>query len=93
MNVGATSPERVPLPTQREGSSALLRQEREISRSVRALESPCQNICHLNVVTGLCDGCGRTGAEIAAWINLAPEQRRAIMTVLPQRMKRAAAAE
>jgi uncharacterized protein len=50
------------------------------------LESPCKNICHLDAVTGFCDGCGRTGLEIASWINLTPAERRVIMAALDQRM-------
>jgi uncharacterized protein len=53
------------------------------------LETPCKNLCHLDAITGWCDGCGRTGAEIASWINLTPAERRAIMATLPQRMIRA----
>ena len=51
------------------------------------LETPCVEICHLDAVTGLCDGCGRTGSEIAAWQQMTPDQRRAIMDVLPARLK------
>ncbi len=50
------------------------------------MESPCQNLCHLDEITGWCDGCGRTGAEIASWIKFSPVERRAIMATLPQRM-------
>jgi predicted Fe-S protein YdhL (DUF1289 family) len=28
---------------------------------------------------GLCDGCGRTMDEIAAWLQLSPAQRRVVM--------------
>lgn len=51
-----------------------------------SLDTPCIDICHLNALTGHCEGCGRTGAEIANWLNLTPSQRRAIMAVLPQRL-------
>jgi len=52
------------------------------------LETPCVNICLLDNTTGLCVGCGRTGAEIAAWASMTPERRRAIMETLPQRLER-----
>jgi uncharacterized protein len=55
------------------------------------METPCINICHLDAVTGLCDGCGRTGAEIAAWASLTPARRREIMRELPERLMRPAA--
>ena len=37
--------------------------------------------------TGYCFGCGRTREEIAAWIDLTPEQRRTIMAGLPARLE------
>lgn len=47
--------------------------------------SPCVGICALDA-EGYCEGCFRTGAEIAAWRGLSDEQRRHIMfEVLPQR--------
>jgi uncharacterized protein len=49
------------------------------------VESPCKNICHLNTVTGLCEGCGRSRAEIGNWMNFTPAERRAIMAELPSR--------
>jgi predicted Fe-S protein YdhL (DUF1289 family) len=37
--------------------------------------------------TGYCFGCGRTRDEIAGWIGMTPEQRRAIMDGLPARLE------
>jgi len=37
--------------------------------------------------TGYCFGCGRTRDEIAAWIEMTPEQRRTIMAGLPARLE------
>ena len=51
------------------------------------MDSPCQNICHLNPQTHHCDGCGRTGDEIANWIRLTPCERRKIMDALPDRLR------
>lgn len=51
------------------------------------IESPCRRVCVLDPVTDLCIGCGRTRAEIAAWRNLAPDQRRAVMAHLPDRLR------
>lgn len=50
------------------------------------IETPCIQTCVLDPVTGLCIGCGRTGAEIGGWIGMTPEARRAVMDVLPQRL-------
>ncbi|MGH7516954.1 MAG: DUF1289 domain-containing protein [Gemmatimonadales bacterium] len=41
--------------------------------------SPCRQTCRVGP-DGLCDGCGRTVDEIAAWLWLTASQRRAIMT-------------
>lgn len=49
--------------------------------------SPCNRICVVDGVTGLCFGCGRTLPEIAKWGGLSEEQRLAIMAGLAERMK------
>ena len=47
--------------------------------------SPCIGICRLGA-DGLCEGCHRTGNEIASWLHYSDEQRRRLMNeVLPQR--------
>ncbi len=49
------------------------------------IPSPCTGVCTLGE-DGLCRGCLRTGAEIAAWAALDDEDRRRIMDdVLPAR--------
>ncbi|MFO1106243.1 MAG: DUF1289 domain-containing protein [Amaricoccus sp.] len=50
-----------------------------------AVESPCIKVCVIHPASGLCLGCYRTAAEIAAWPTLAPEARRALMAALPAR--------
>lgn len=51
----------------------------------RAVLSPCIGVCTM-ADDGLCDGCHRTGNEIAAWIQMSDDQRLHLMeTVLPQR--------
>lgn len=42
----------------------------------------------LDDVSGLCIGCGRSGDEIARWVQLSPAERRAIMDALPERLER-----
>ncbi len=42
----------------------------------------------LDQMSGLCIGCGRSGDEIANWVNLSPTERRAIMAALPERLQR-----
>lgn len=47
--------------------------------------SPCIGVCILGD-DGLCEGCLRTGSEIAAWGNLADSERKRVMVeVLPAR--------
>jgi predicted Fe-S protein YdhL (DUF1289 family) len=50
------------------------------------LETPCVDICEIDAPSGLCKGCGRTIDEIAGWSQMNPEERRAIMAILPARL-------
>jgi uncharacterized protein len=50
--------------------------------------TPCIKVCLLDPETGLCEGCGRTRAEIARWLSLTEEERLRIMAELPARMRR-----
>ena len=43
------------------------------------IESPCILVCSIDMKTGYCFGCGRTRDEIAGWIDMTPETRRAVM--------------
>ena len=51
------------------------------------IESPCVKICVIHPEARVCLGCYRTSDEIAAWSQLSPEDRRAIMATLPDRTK------
>lgn len=50
------------------------------------MDSPCVNICMIDDLSGLCVGCGRSGDEIAGWIDMSPTERRSIMAALPGRL-------
>jgi predicted Fe-S protein YdhL (DUF1289 family) len=50
------------------------------------METPCIKTCVVDPVTGFCIGCGRTAAEIGSWLGMRPDQRRAIMDTLPERL-------
>lgn len=50
-----------------------------------SIETPCVKLCMLHPETGLCVGCARTGAEIAAWARMTPAERRVVMDDLPNR--------
>ena len=52
------------------------------------VSSPCTSICVIDPPTGLCAGCYRTLDEIAGWIALTAEQRRALLAELPLRRAR-----
>lgn len=51
------------------------------------IESPCNLICSIDIETGYCYGCGRTGGEITAWVNYTSQQRRDIMDILSTRLE------
>jgi predicted Fe-S protein YdhL (DUF1289 family) len=51
----------------------------------KAILSPCIGICRLGV-DGLCEGCLRSGDEIARWMSMSDEERaRLTFEVLPKR--------
>ena len=52
------------------------------------METPCVNICVLDDAAGICIGCGRSGDEIARWVQMSPAERRTVMDTLPERLKR-----
>ena len=59
-----------------------------MTASARAILSPCIGICRLDT-EGLCEGCHRTGAEIAAWRQMSDDERLRFMdVVLPEREAR-----
>jgi predicted Fe-S protein YdhL (DUF1289 family) len=49
------------------------------------LESPCIRLCRIDPRSGLCQGCARTLAEIAGWLGMTGEERRAVLADLPRR--------
>lgn len=56
-----------------------------MSMTSRAILSPCIGICQL-AADGLCEGCHRSGNEIAQWSQMSDEQRRRFMDeILPER--------
>jgi uncharacterized protein len=51
----------------------------------KAMLSPCVGICQMSVA-GLCEGCLRTGFEIANWTKFTDAERAHVMDVLlPER--------
>ena len=47
--------------------------------------SPCISVCRINQQSRLCEGCRRSMAEIAAWLEYSDDQKRAIIAELPSR--------
>lgn len=50
------------------------------------VSTPCIKHCVIDRGTGLCEGCGRTLAEIAGWGGMSEAERLAVMAVLPERL-------
>jgi predicted Fe-S protein YdhL (DUF1289 family) len=52
------------------------------------IASPCIDVCRMSEVTGYCEGCRRSIAEIAGWSGYTNEQKRAVLARLPERGRR-----
>lgn len=50
-------------------------------------ESPCILVCSIDRKTGYCFGCGRTGDEIANWLNFSPVERQSVNDLLAARLE------
>lgn len=48
--------------------------------------SPCISICRMSASSGLCEGCFRTGDEIAVWSSAGNDGKRALWKLIEQRM-------
>ena len=57
------------------------------------IESPCINICTLDVRSGICLGCSRTIDEIARWTAMNAAERTRVMRQLPTRLPASEAAQ
>ena len=47
--------------------------------------SPCVSICTLDATGDYCTGCFRTLDEIGHWARFSPDEKRAVIAVLPVR--------
>jgi hypothetical protein len=52
------------------------------------IATPCVKVCIVDGESGLCLGCCRTLAEVAAWTRFSDAERAAIMAGLPERRSR-----
>ncbi|MGU9979109.1 DUF1289 domain-containing protein [Phreatobacter sp. HK31-P] len=57
-----------------------------VAHRATAIESPCIRLCRMHPRHGLCEGCGRTLAEIGGWLSMSAGQRCTIMAALPGRL-------
>jgi predicted Fe-S protein YdhL (DUF1289 family) len=49
------------------------------------VRSPCNNVCRMDPVTGLCEGCLRSLDEIARWAQTTNDDRRQILAWVEKR--------
>ena len=54
---------------------------------IPAIKTPCEKICIVDDMSGLCRGCGRGMAEIECWATLSDDERSRIMGELPRRLE------
>ncbi len=47
--------------------------------------SPCVDVCRMNAVSGLCEGCYRSIDEIASWSIYSAAEKRRVLAQLPAR--------
>ena len=52
------------------------------------VESPCVKVCVVHPTERLCVGCLRSIDEIARWSRMTPDERREVMSDLPDRAPR-----
>ena len=57
-----------------------------MTRRAKRAQSPCVDVCRLDPRTGWCLGCGRTAAEIGAWVKLSPFRRKRLERELARRV-------
>ncbi|WP_294269690.1 DUF1289 domain-containing protein [Propionivibrio sp.] len=53
--------------------------------AVAAPESPCIDVCQMDEVSGLCQGCFRTLEEISGWSRAALDKRLSILAAVERR--------
>jgi predicted Fe-S protein YdhL (DUF1289 family) len=50
-----------------------------------SVASPCNSVCIVDPVSGLCGGCFRTLQEIAGWIDFSAAEKRSVIAALDAR--------
>jgi len=54
---------------------------------IPAIKTPCEKICIVDDMSGLCRGCGRGMTEIERWAAFSDSERSRIMSELPRRLE------
>jgi len=50
------------------------------------VDSPCIKVCVVDLDSEHCIGCGRSRGEIAGWVALSTQEKRNVVSQLPQRL-------
>jgi len=60
----------------------------DTDRPVDVLPSPCISVCQMDPQDGVCVGCYRTRAEIAAWRSMSQDDQLVLLDILQDRRAR-----
>jgi predicted Fe-S protein YdhL (DUF1289 family) len=50
------------------------------------ITTPCVNFCWIEPGEDICEGCGRTRAEVAQWCFITEDERRTLMPAVKERL-------
>ena len=64
----------------------LVRQRAPVHGMTPDVASPCISVCRMSATSGLCEGCFRTGDEIAGWSSASSDGKQALWKIIEQRM-------
>jgi prolyl-tRNA editing enzyme YbaK/EbsC (Cys-tRNA(Pro) deacylase)/predicted Fe-S protein YdhL (DUF1289 family) len=70
----------------RQDAITLVAARARLMASTGEILSPCISVCRMNAATAMCEGCFRTGDEIAAWGNASDDAKLAIWARIEERM-------
>lgn len=49
--------------------------------------SPCIHVCVIDPLSGFCEGCGRSLAEIGRWAAMSDDEQRKVLKLLAPRLR------
>ena len=59
----------------------------ELKGLINMIDSPCNNICTTDPISGLCIGCGRSPKEIENWVDYSNKQKNQVLNEIKKRNK------